>query len=216
MINNSNWIFHNGRRERMGWKRGRKKNEVDRGRLLYEAIYKDTILNSIERQKQVWAHYVLILFGSIVLLIGITYALFAMDLDSGDVAGIFVLYLVMIPILYASIWAIINISFSKDQIYENGISSFVHTIFDYYKGEIFTPFKEITRFCWGYGVSRADRNKQFRFVVIYRKNKQRHATILTDDKVLNDFFEVLIRTLNEKCPNVPWYQVEYGSIPWPR
>jgi hypothetical protein len=195
-----------------------KLNKTDsyKGRLLYEAVTNEHILNSIERQKQFFKHYVVILIGCIVLIVGITYALFTMDLDSGDIAGIMILYLIMIPILYISIWGITNISFSKDQIYENGISSFTHTLRDYLNDNIFHRYEEITKIGWGYGVTRAERNKQFRFVAIYVNNEYRHTTVFDDDKNINDFFDILINTLKKKCPNVPWIQMDWKALPWPK
>jgi len=199
-----------------GKKDSRNKGEPDKGRLLYESIEKEQLLMDIGRQKRLYKRAWILLILQLMAFIILLYALLTTSLKIDDLLFIILVIVSLSLGIFICLWAIYNISFSKDQIYENGVSSFIHTIIDYYKGETFTPFKDITKIEWGYGTTRAAPNKPFRFLAIYKNNENKHTTIFTDKYYINNFFEILIKTLKEKCPNVPWIQVDYNSLPWPK
>ena len=145
------------------------------------------------------------------------YALFTVNPNDSE-TFFWLIFIIIILFLFMLFNLIIfkRISLSRNEIYENGISSSAHSYFEYRAGKTFHLYKDITMLGWGHGISRLHEVQNFKFIVIYKNNNSRHSTAFTDYNIVNDFFDQLIKVLKQKCPNVPWVQVDWKSLPLPK
>jgi len=83
-------------------------------------------------------------------------------------------------------------------IYENGISE---------TQSPFLPFSEITKI--GYGTMETPRGKT-NFIQIFAKNRDwKKCPTIKEDEFQNNYYEVAVQVLKEKCPDVPWVEMEW-------
>ncbi len=194
-----------------------KNTQIQKGKLLVEAIYKDNEIYSYKRKK---GHINTAFFGLIMggLAMGLCFiAIFFVDPNDLETIG-WLIFLIIILFLFMLFNLLIlkRVSLSRNEIYENGLSSSAHSYFEYRAGNTFHYFKDITMIGWGNGISRIHEVQNFKFIVIYKNNNYRHSTVYTDYNIANNFFYQLIEILKQKCPNAPWIQVDWKSLPLPK
>ncbi len=177
----------------------------DRGKLLYRGIqgrWDDTI----EAQRFGLLTYVT---GCIV---GLLLAIFAV-IGTGTIMGSpllgflipFIIFLFCFPFVIAMG------GLEIDGIYENGITNRNDYLFKRLYAKSFHRFENITKI--GYGQYTWD-NVIKNFIIIYEDNSLSPACGSFNDKDFkNDFYERLVETLKEKCPNAIWKKVDFFSIP---
>lgn len=176
-----------------------------RGRLLHEAITGKWYIDSVRGQIEIF------LGGLVILVIGIFLIFQAVILVPSDKIS---WMLAIIGALFCVPFGIVAMyvqSFSKDQIYEKGISSLTHSFKDFLKRNTFHRYEDILKI--GEGVHKSAEGKQLRFLLIYTNNGQKPATALLDRLYKNDFFDKLIEVLKEKCPNAQWVEGDWKFVP---
>jgi hypothetical protein len=194
-----------------------KNNSINKGELIIEADYKNNEKQSFMHKKK---HINNAFFGLIMggLALGLCFiALFFVNLNNLEtISGLLFLIIMLFLFMLFNLIILKKFSLSKNEVYENGLSSSTHSYFEYRAGKTFHYYKDITMIGWGYGIDNFLRKDSFRFLVIYKNNSNRHSTIFTDLYKVNDFFDQLIIILKQKCPNVPWVQVDWKSLPLPK
>lgn len=142
-----------------------------------------------------------------LLMIFIPYYLLLTS-DPGDITAYIAVMIVGIFFLLLSFWIVATFNPTTDRIFENGVTSTDHNLFDYLGNKTFTPFNRITRIGTGIGVTPVFQDR-FRFIAIYIDGKKRNATTLTDQYCQEGFFEKLEEMLAIKCTRVPWVPMEW-------
>ena len=176
-----------------------------RGKLLYTGIqgrWDDTI-----KQQQ---------FGLITYvtgcIVGLLLALSAI-FGSGSILGSSLLgFLIPFCIFLFCLPFVIAIGgLEIDAIYENGITDRNDNLFKRLNGKSFHRFEKITKIGYGqYTWNDIVKN----FIIIYEDNSSLPTCGSFNDKAFkNDFYEKVVETLKEKCPNAKWKKVDFFSIP---
>ncbi len=178
-----------------------------RGKLKYKGItgeFYDTISGQIK--------VVIFLIFSIALMITFTYCtiIFKWTLIGSSIFGatIWIFFMIIfIILLHAGGGIEIN------GIYELGISSAMHNLGDCLMKKTFHRYENITKI--GYGNHTFTGGLKTSFISIYENNENEpSAPAFHKYRFKNDFYNKLIKTLKQKCPNAKWVKIEYASLPF--
>lgn len=177
----------------------------DRGQLLYTGIHGKKYYDNLKSAKRrLWSNLFLFLFSMFMAIISLLGHFWIF----GSSMYAFVIWLFIVFIL---LLGLIGWGPEIDGIYENGITNHLTLLSEYLRGKSFHPFNNITKI--GYGI-RNDLGKTSSFIVIYENNSL-HPTVrnFTEAEYKNDFYQVLVKTLREKCPNAVWEKVDWDKLP---
>ena len=116
----------------------------------------------------------------------------------------------LIIVMLFIIWVTSLLGFEINAIYENGITTSKTKLLERLVGNSFHRYENITKI--GYG--KLSGKDQSDFIVIF-ENHSPVPTVRNYAKIdfKNDFFEQLIITLKQKCPNATWENVNLLIYP---
>ncbi len=169
--------------------------DMEKGKILARGVTSKQYLNSQEGQRNAFFKF---LFATILSIFVILYMFLPIIWGPKEVAGL----VLMLFVLFFSIlgmwtyrpsgWNDLNV------IYENGLSAIDAS---------FLPFSEVKVI----GEGRVpDRNDKSRFIVAVSKDGNwKHNVIYEEADFLNDFYEEARHLLKQKCPDVPWVEMEW-------
>ena len=177
------------------------------GPVLYEARCRSLVASSIPRQKLLFEIH-LVALGAFVFLdlyfvresigrLGQSWffqsAWSWFYISSMVVASLGVLYtLVSLSVT----------SFSRDCIFEKGITCFNHTLVDYLRNDIYHSFNEIKRIEIE-KLEPRDSGVQGELMRIFEQGRK-NRTILCSSFYENDYWDMLKSVLKERCPEASW------------
>lgn len=189
----------------------RKKDE--RGKLLYLGVmnrWKDTIKGQIKMFIKVCVFICIAFFVLyIVLLPGAHVGSRQYDYILRPMTIAAMLFVFFILFLVISI-----IGFELDRIYENGITTRNTSMLEKIRGKIFHPYKNIIKI--GYGEHQFSDGRS-EFIAVYENDTKKPAIpCFLKMYYKNDFYNRLIETLKNNCPNVSWEKVSWSEIPFSR
>jgi len=176
------------------------------GNLLYEARCKSKIAESVEKQKFLFEAN-LLSFGVFLFIEIYLLKVYLLNIDINLLAESHISWFTIAATVavavggFYSLLVIATTSFSKDCIYENGITSFNHNLIDYLLNRVFHSYKDITKIEIGKFKSSTSFHP-VEFMVIHEKGRK--ATTLYSSWYRNDYWEILKQVLKEKCPQASW------------
>ncbi len=105
-----------------------------------------------------------------------------------------------------------DISFSIDEIYEDGISSYSHTFKDYVKKNTFHYYEDIKKISHGEYLDKKD-GRKWRFLILYTINLNKPTTLFNEKNYTNNFFNELLDVLRSKCLYAEWVPGKWEDRP---
>jgi len=170
--------------------------DIERGDILIRGLRKQEYLNSRKRQRNSFLKAV----GAILLSLFIIGEL--LWIDYWDFVNVSAMILIICVLFFSllALWAFRPSTWQMlDVIYENGISSI---------STPFLPFSEVEKI--GYGTYESSTDGHVNFIKIFGKDRHWKTTpSIWDIEYKNDYYKKATEILKQKCPDVPWVQMEW-------
>ncbi len=181
---------------------------TDCGKMLHLADTKSCVARSLQRQRFLFISYcscflVFALFTGIILATrgdALSPSGFASSHWSWTYASL--IGFSFLGMVY-SCASLVTISFSRDSIYEKGITSFNHNFLEFLRGETFHSFENITRIETGRLQGTRSR-KGCAIIRLFERNSRRPALVLDSSSFRGDYWDQLLRVLQQNCPAAAW------------
>ncbi len=174
------------------------KKEVNKGKELARGLYGRPWLDSVEGQRRKFFEAIVLDMICIVMFI-LYYEKIIVNTDPKNnmiMLGVLIIFIISIIATYIynpNRWDILDI------LYENGLSGI---------GAPFAYYSEVEMIAYG---RKPHSGKRFLQIFIKGRSWQKSPTYVDGDYI-NDFFERAIEILKEKCPDVPWVEMEWQEL----
>ena len=169
--------------------------EIEKGKILARGKTGKKFLDSKKGMRNAFLMSIGAFFLSIFVMIELFWA------NEWGLIEMSSLVLILFPLIVGilGMWAYRPSAWDQlDIIYENGLSAL---------DSPFLPFSEVKMIGEG---KVPDRDEKARFIVAVSKDGNwKHYVIYEEADFINDFYEKARQILKQKCPDVPWVQMEW-------
>jgi len=170
--------------------------DTEKGKALAKGIAYRRFLNSKKGKRNAFLNAILIFIISIFIILELVW------INEWGAVNTGALLLIIFVLLFAvmGLWAYRPSTWEQlDIIYENGISSI---------STPFLPFSEVEKI--GYGTFDSSTEGHLNFIIVFGKGRDwQKCPYLWDVEYKNDYYEKAREILKQKCPDVPWVQMEW-------
>ncbi|GEM_PF-1681188 len=167
-----------------------------KGKILARGITYRRFLNSKKGKRNAFLNALVLLFIDMFIMSELV------GTEDWDFLNLGLLALALFVLLFSlmGLWAYRPSAWEQlDIIYENGISSI---------STPFLPFSEVEKI--GYGTFDSSTEGHLNFIIVFGKGRDwQKCPYLWDVEYKNDYYERATEILKQKCPDVPWVQMEW-------
>lgn len=175
--------------------------KFDRGKLIYTGIMgKDG-----DSKQSAKRNFLILLSFTIIFFISIPCTLLGIITIAGSSGLAFIFNLFVFLVLLYFLFFVPGTGLEIDAIYENGISHRYTTLFDRLRNENFHYYEDITNIEYGTTKTIKGKSNYIRFFKYGERNSR--MPYFCENMYKNDFYDRLIETLEENCPNAKWKEI---------